>query len=59
MLGLLREVRLYSCKFFFVSNIIKNLICISFMHICHVLKIENLCIHSQQRNFSKNECVTS
>jgi len=40
MLVLFWEAKLYSCKCF-VSNIIENLICITFVHICHVLKIEN------------------
>jgi hypothetical protein len=34
------ETRLYSCKFFF-SKKNENLICITFVDIYHVLKIEN------------------
>jgi hypothetical protein len=40
MLVVLQEARLCSCKFF-LSNIIRNLICIAFVHRFHVLKIEN------------------
>jgi hypothetical protein len=40
MLVVLLEARLCLCKFF-LSNIIRNLICITFVHKCHVLKIEN------------------
>jgi len=59
MLVLFKEARLYSCKFFLVSNRIEILICITFVHIHHVLKIENQLIHNQLRNFSKNEFIMS
>jgi hypothetical protein len=60
MLGLFWEARLFSCKFFF-NNRIENLIYITFVHIYHVLKIENHHIHNR-KNFTiflENKCITS
>jgi hypothetical protein len=42
---------------FLLSNILGNLICISFVHIYHILKIENQHIHNQQKSLLKNKCV--
>ncbi len=60
MLGLFWEARLYSCKFF-LNNRIENLIYVTFVHIYHVLKIENHHIHNQKKFtiFLENKCVTS
>ncbi len=44
-------------RFFLECKIIENLTCISFVHRCHVLKLENWHIPNQQRNFSENEFV--
>ncbi len=44
---------------FSISNILGNLICISFLHICNFLKIENQYIHNWQRNLLENKCVTN
>jgi hypothetical protein len=44
---------------FLLNNILGNLICISFGHICHVLKIENWHIHNPQKNLLENKCVTN
>ncbi len=35
---------------FLLNNILRKLICISFVLICHVLKIENRHIHNRQKN---------
>jgi len=43
----------YCRKFSLLSNRIGNLICMSFVHICHVLKIESQHIHNWQTCFKK------